>query len=293
MSRNRACSLLALIATAGALAPIAGQAGDFADRALLGFSPDGRYFAFEEYGIQDGSGFPYSNIFLIDTTTDEWVTGTPIRVLTEGESPPLSETRSESADRFHPYLVERQIGAEQAPVGDPVARLEVRRRGDLHAVDPVAKSGQHLVDDVEHRIGQRFAPGAPTIVIADRRVDGGSNDPRHRLYPGNGDVPTIGALRLLGEGRYDELHERPLRKSAGRLVVEGAFDVGNGGADLHAPAEQLGGAHIALGLRQLTEHEGDQRDAGAGADAARREHLLGIEHGRFDELQQGAARIGR
>lgn len=111
MSRNRACSLLSLIAAAGALAPIAAQAGDFADRALLGFSPDGRYFAFEEYGIQDGSGFPYSNIFLIDTTTDEWVTGTPIRVLTEGEGPPLSETRSESADRFRPLLVERQIGA--------------------------------------------------------------------------------------------------------------------------------------------------------------------------------------
>ena len=78
MSRDRACSLLSLIAAADALAPIAAQAGDFADRALLGFSPDGRYFALEEYGIQDGSGYPYSNIFLIDTTTDEWVTGTPI-----------------------------------------------------------------------------------------------------------------------------------------------------------------------------------------------------------------------
>lgn len=111
MSRNQARSLLALIGAAGALIPLVGQAGDFAERAVLGFSPDGRYFAFEEYGIQDGSGFPYSNIFLIDTTTDEWASGTPIRVSTEGDSPPLSETRSESADRFHPFLVEHQIGA--------------------------------------------------------------------------------------------------------------------------------------------------------------------------------------
>lgn len=110
MSRNQARGLLALIA-AGVLMPVLGEAGDYADHAVLGFSPDGRYFAFEEYGIQDGSGFPYSNIFLIDTTTDEWVAGTPIRVLTEGESPPLSETRSESADRFRPLQIERQIGA--------------------------------------------------------------------------------------------------------------------------------------------------------------------------------------
>jgi predicted secreted protein len=111
MSRNQARSLLALIAAAGALMPMRGEAGDYADHAVLGFSPDGRYFAFEEYGVQDGSGFPYSNIFLIDTATDEWIAGTPIRVLTEDENLSLSETRSESADRFHPLLIERQIGA--------------------------------------------------------------------------------------------------------------------------------------------------------------------------------------
>jgi predicted secreted protein len=56
-------------------------AGDYAERNIFGFSPDGAYFAFEEYGTQDGSGFPYANIFLIETATDSWVAGTPIRVL--------------------------------------------------------------------------------------------------------------------------------------------------------------------------------------------------------------------
>ena len=46
------------------------QAGDFAKREIHGFSVDGGLFAFEEYGVQDGSGFPYSNIYVIDTATD-------------------------------------------------------------------------------------------------------------------------------------------------------------------------------------------------------------------------------
>jgi predicted secreted protein len=105
------CKFIALFALCGASYPVSAGAGDYAERSLLGFSPDGRYFAFEEYGIQDGSGFPYSNIYLIDTSTDAWVEGTPIRVLVEGESPPLSETRQQSADRFRPFLIEHRIGA--------------------------------------------------------------------------------------------------------------------------------------------------------------------------------------
>jgi predicted secreted protein len=33
-------------------------AGDTAELNILGFSADGNVFAFEEYGVQDGSGFP-------------------------------------------------------------------------------------------------------------------------------------------------------------------------------------------------------------------------------------------
>ncbi len=56
-------------------------AGDFARRDIIGFSKDGGLFAFEEYGIQDGSGFAYSNIYIIDIKTDKWVSGSPFRVL--------------------------------------------------------------------------------------------------------------------------------------------------------------------------------------------------------------------
>jgi len=54
-------------------------AGDTAEINVLGFSADGSIFAFEEYGVQDGSGFPYANRFYIDTASDKFLPGTPVR----------------------------------------------------------------------------------------------------------------------------------------------------------------------------------------------------------------------
>ena len=96
---------LAALAIAGTSA----LAGDYAELEALGFSPDGRTFAFEEYGIQDGSGFPYSNIYVIDTLNDSWVSGTPIRVLTQSEAP-LKPTRDQARNQARPILQARQVG---------------------------------------------------------------------------------------------------------------------------------------------------------------------------------------
>jgi predicted secreted protein len=71
------------------------QAGDRADFELVGFSQDGRYFAFEEYGVQDGSGFAYSSFYVIDLLTDSWVEGTPVRRQSEFEAS-LAATRGEA-----------------------------------------------------------------------------------------------------------------------------------------------------------------------------------------------------
>ena len=79
-------------------------AGDYADREILGFSADGGRFAFEEYGVQDGSGFPYSNIYLIDTDADAWVAGTPIRVRLDDEAAPLAAARADARKKAQPIL---------------------------------------------------------------------------------------------------------------------------------------------------------------------------------------------
>lgn len=82
-------SLLGLVALA---APAA--AGDRALADIIGYSGDARYFAFEEFGIQDGSGFAYSSIYIIDLSTDAWVVGTPIREQAEDEGVALSHIRA-------------------------------------------------------------------------------------------------------------------------------------------------------------------------------------------------------
>jgi predicted secreted protein len=84
-------------------------AADAAEREVLGFSPDGRYFAFEQFGIQDGSGFPYSEIVLIDLEADKWVEGTPIRVRLEDESQSLQKARRQARDQAEPHLAKMAI----------------------------------------------------------------------------------------------------------------------------------------------------------------------------------------
>ena len=86
------------------LATGAASAGDYADRTIIGFSPDGAYFAFEEYGVQDGSGFPYANIYVVDTATDSWVAGTPIRVMVQDETASLASVRFNAYEQANAIL---------------------------------------------------------------------------------------------------------------------------------------------------------------------------------------------
>lgn len=71
-------------------------AGDVSDLEILGFSADASIFAFEEHGIQDGSGFPYANRFYIDVATDGFEAGTPIRVRIDDENASLGQARAQA-----------------------------------------------------------------------------------------------------------------------------------------------------------------------------------------------------
>jgi predicted secreted protein len=94
---------------AAVLASVA-HAGDYAERSIFGFSPSGAYFAFEEYGVQDGSGFPYANIYVINTLDDTWLPDTPIRVVIENDNSPTLEARARALSRASPILIENAIG---------------------------------------------------------------------------------------------------------------------------------------------------------------------------------------
>lgn len=99
----------ALSAASALFFPVFAQAGDYAERQILGFSPDGRSFAFEQFGVQDGSGFPYADIFLIDTQTDQWVEGSPFRVLLKDERAQLKWARRDAVTKAGNALRKRLI----------------------------------------------------------------------------------------------------------------------------------------------------------------------------------------
>ena len=87
-------------------------AGDRALINFLGYSEDGKYFAFEEFGVHDGSGGVYSSITIVDVVADKWVGGSPI-VVDEGgdmdESPPLATVRAKAMALATPKLKQFKV----------------------------------------------------------------------------------------------------------------------------------------------------------------------------------------
>jgi predicted secreted protein len=88
-------------------------AGDRAQLNVLGYSRDFRYFAFEEFGVFDGSGGNYSHIFVVDLSDDSWVKGTPFSTEQNGDTddviPPLSAVRAKTMSLAVPTLSELRI----------------------------------------------------------------------------------------------------------------------------------------------------------------------------------------
>jgi predicted secreted protein len=91
-------------------------AGDRALIEYLGFSADGRHFAFEEFGVQDGSGFPYSTIYVIDLPADAWVSGSPYRATIEDESGDVEDARNAAFEQAETKLDELDISVAAHPI---------------------------------------------------------------------------------------------------------------------------------------------------------------------------------
>jgi len=104
------------------------RAGDYASREIIGFSSDGHYFAFEQFGVQAGSGFPYSEIFILDTARDQWVAGSPIRERIDDERAELADVREQARDGANELI-------ERFGIGEPGDLLASNPRAELSA-DP-------------------------------------------------------------------------------------------------------------------------------------------------------------
>lgn len=113
MTRNAAPRGLARLAGAWVsllLLAAPAFAGDRAGIGFIGYSTSGPYFAYEEFGIQDGSGFAYANLFVLDMDKDSWVKGTPIRMVIEDEASGIADVRAEVRAQAQPKLDELGIG---------------------------------------------------------------------------------------------------------------------------------------------------------------------------------------
>lgn len=84
-------SAMLLVALALPSAPV--HAGDAAARRFIGFSPDGKVFAFEQYTTLYDDEAAFSEYVIIDTEKDRFVPGAPVRVLIRGDDG-LDETRA-------------------------------------------------------------------------------------------------------------------------------------------------------------------------------------------------------
>jgi predicted secreted protein len=103
--RTLAAALLCLLMSCAS-----SLAADNGERGFALFSPDGRYFAYELYGIQDGSGFPFSTVFVIDLASGALIEGTPLHTQIETEDGgTISAARKASAAKVAAILDRYQI----------------------------------------------------------------------------------------------------------------------------------------------------------------------------------------
>lgn len=100
-----AASLLVAAPVLSTLSAAPVLAGDFAEFRPLGFSIDGTVFGFEEFGIQDGSGFPYASRYFINTVSDSYARP-PVRVRIEDETATLAQARAKAAADSPPVAIE-------------------------------------------------------------------------------------------------------------------------------------------------------------------------------------------
>jgi predicted secreted protein len=106
--------LLALLAIAGAPA----HAGDAAARRFIGFSPDGKIFAFEQYTTLYEDEAAFSEYVIIDTEKDRLVPGAPVRVLLRGEDGlDESKARADAETKAKPLLEKFKVSEPGSYVG--------------------------------------------------------------------------------------------------------------------------------------------------------------------------------
>lgn len=99
-------------------------AGDFAIVESLGFSRDGRYFAFRESGTRDASVHPYATVHIVDLDSGRPAPGSPFVVEIGNEEASEDMARAQALAKAQATLAGLDIGARPTiSVTDPRGEL--------------------------------------------------------------------------------------------------------------------------------------------------------------------------
>ena len=110
MKISKVCLWLAVFGGLLSGGPAAVRAGTFSNLHFIGFSPDGKYLAFEQYGTGDGSGYPFARIYFVETAKNA-VAGQPFEVMINSERSSEEAARRRArqlaAKRMRDFKIER------------------------------------------------------------------------------------------------------------------------------------------------------------------------------------------
>ena len=220
-------------------------AGDAAARNVIGFSPDGGYFAFEQYTMVYEDEAAFSEYVIVDTKADKFVPGTPIRILIRGDDG-LDEkkARADALAKAKPLL-------DRFKIGEPGTRIEGKPSMDLDDIgiyqinqQPLAKTLAIPLPD-----GRKAQLGVSRHPIATVMCEGMGG----RGTPGSAKGYGVKLTLKLADGPPMVLqHDKALPKSR-----RCAFDYGIAEAYLHKAPDG------ALTLAALIEYS-DNDDYHAG-----------------------------
>jgi predicted secreted protein len=142
---------IAAVLIAATLTATPAQAFDILALRTLGFSPDGRYFAFMQYGPQWEASKLFAETSVIDASTDRYVQGTPARISNDMKD-------DADSDKIGPELKAFLARADKRNAG-LIGKHKIGKPGVVLVRVPEAR-----VDDYEHTTDKPPpGPGAATV----------------------------------------------------------------------------------------------------------------------------------
>ena len=124
------------VALAIALAfPSGARAADAAALKVLGFSPDGRYFGFMQYGPQWEAERFHAEVFVIDVNRDRFVAGVPLRIIAKMKD-------DATDDNIAPHL-KAFLASVQKRATNQFGQHKISKPGALLARFAEAKADEH------------------------------------------------------------------------------------------------------------------------------------------------------